>query len=514
MPVLTLPSPLPKILITPVVPTPTNTYTALVGGSYVNVLAGSVNIQQQIGQRSTGSLKVYSALGVTWQYGTQCLIYDETGALVYGGYVSRDSAYRAPGARQGDRGYLEHDLTLMDNVYRADKRVAFRTYSNISAGAIVSDLLNGYLAAEGVIATSSSIAAGATIVKVVWNGNKTVADALRWLAEVSGYWWNIDAAGVLWFQPYGGISAPLAIDGSTIDSMQQVSVDFGNDLMVGKQYVKGSVAQTATLTETFVGDGLRRNFTLSYPLNTLVNVTLNGIGILSLVSTKGNSGKLFYTSVNDPIIAEDPAIAPLATTDTLVVTYIGQYPVLTSAQNPTGIAAQQARERTGSGIIESVYSDNKLRSLPAAFQMAANALAHFGSDVATLTFTTRSRGLAPGQLLPVSLSDFNLVNEQMLIASVTINDGTGNGVIWYTVVAVGSPSAQWAIETAQWQTLWHRLMAQSSDPSDYTDAQNTSLALLSSSVFSHMPSFKVTTSKVLCPIFSDATLFNDPTVFC
>lgn len=518
MPVLTLPAALPALVTASVVPSVVPTYTALIGGAYYAIEQTTLNIQNQVGQRSQGSVTVMSPLGVYWLRGTQFLLFDETGAQVYGGYVANDHGYRDNGVRQADRGWLYHDLTLMDNCYRADKRTPIKQYVNVTAGYIVNDLYGAYLAAEGVILTAGSVATGATIQQAIWNGSKTVADALTWLAQKSGCWWNIDATGVLWFQPYGGIPAPFAIDGTNVDSMQQVSVDYGNDLQVNKQYAKGSVAQKGSvaspLVETFKGDGARRTFTLSYPLNTLISATLNAVDITSQVLDKGSNGGKFYKLVGDPNLGQDPSQTILTSSDLLSISYIGQYPVITVAQNSAAIAAQAVREGVGTGIIESVYSDSKLRSLPAAFQEASSQLAHYGADIVMLTCTTKTKGLQPGQLLPVSLSDYGLSSQSMLIAGVTISDQQDGINIWYTISAIGAIGAtSWALETAQWQTFWQRVLSQSSDPSDYTDANDTALTPINASVATTTPTITITESKALCSLWGSGSLFGSVT-FC
>jgi hypothetical protein len=519
MPILTLPFPLPGAVTPPVVPVAAPTYTALIGGAYAPIQQTTVSIQNAIGQRGAGAITVKSALGVNWPYGTQALLFDETGTQVYGGYVAHDVAKREHGARQGDLGWLLHDLTLMDNTYRADKRLVFKRYDNVSAGFIVRDLYGSYLVAEGVIITAASVAEGPTIIQAIWNGAKSVADVLTWLAQQSGYWWTIDTDGVLWFQPYGALAAPFALDGTNVDAMQDVTVDYGNDMLANRQFVNGSVAQKGSLAsplvETFKGDGARRSFTLGYPLNTLVSVTLDALDITTLFQDKGSSGGAYYKQVGDPVLTQDPSQSVLTSSDTLVVTYIGQYPVRAMAQDSAQIAAQALRERVGSGIIETVYSDTKLRSLPAAFQVASGRLVHYSADATLLTFYTKEPGLMPGQLLQVSLSDFGLSNLPMLIIAVNISDAQDGHTIWFQVAAVGAPdAATWSIENAQWPTFWQNLMAQSSDPSDYTDAQDTSLALFADSVALRTPTVTITTTKAVCPIFSNTTLFGDSTVFC
>lgn len=490
-------------------------YTAKVNGSLVNVIAGTLNVENQIGQRAQGSMGVWTNPGTFWQYGTQVQVYDDTSALAYSGFVTKDKLSRDPGARQGV-GYLLHELSLMDNAYKADKRRVFSSYLNVSAGYIVRDLLGKYLAAEGVTKTASSIANGPTIAEVIWNGNKSVADALTWLAERAGYWWQIDVNNVLWFQPYGSIPAPLTLDGTNVDSMQSLTVEFGNEQYVTKQFAKGSYAETGILTETLKGDGSKRSFTLSYPVSRIYSIALDGLDVTAVSLAKGSSGGMFYWARGDAVVAQDTGYAVLTTSDSIVVTYRGRFPVLASAQNATHIASQKTREGGGTGLVEAIYSDTKVRTLGAAFQIASTQLAHFGADIANLTFSTRQKGLAAGQLMNVSLPDFGITNTSMLITSMTITDQNDGINIWYNIAATGTVSSgvYAPLENAQYQTFWKNLMAQSSDPSDYTDAEDTTLALLSSSTMTATHSVSTHFTKTTCPIFSNATLFSNTTIFC
>jgi hypothetical protein len=487
-------------------------YTVKIGGTSVTVLAGSLNVQQQIGQRSTGSIRIWSALGVVYQYGTQVQVYNDAGALAFSGYTTKDKARKPGGARQGT-GLLEHDITLMDNAYRADKRRVWKTYLSATCGFIVQDLLVSYLAAEGVTSQAASIATGPVVVEVIWNGSKSVGEALTWLAQQAGYWWQIDLNGVLWFQPYGGQSAPFILDGTQVDATKDLSVEYGNDIYVNKQYAKGAFAtkgsKTAQLHETFKGDGTSRSFTLSYPVHAVYQVLLNGADITVKALTKGSTGGQFYYAQGDAVLAQDVGQAVLATTDTLDVYYAGRYPVIASAQSNALIAAQKAREGMGTGLVEATYTNTKVRTVAAAFQIASALLSHYGQDTTILTFATQQKGLLPGQLLTVNLPDFALSSKPMLIASVAISDQIDGFNVWFVVTAVGSP-----VESAQWQTYWQNLMNQSSDPSDLTDTQDAALALLLSSTVTTTWTGSVTKTKTTCPICNIGTLCNTSTIVC
>lgn len=450
------------------------TYTLKIADQTVNAVAGTLDLQNQIGQRSTGSVTVWTALGVTWSYGTQIKVYDETGALSYAGYVTKDKAYRDEGAYQG-KGYLLHDLQLVDNCYKADKRTIFYTTLNRAAGGIVRDLLALALTAEGVTTLPGSIATGPTITEVIWNG-KRVSAALDYLATQCGYWWNIDKNDVLWFQPYGGVPAPWVLDGSQVSSDANLSVTNGNEMYVNRQYVRGATAETGIQTETFYGDGHRRNWTLSYEIASTgaKDLSIAVDGTYQTIGTKGATGEQFYAAIGDAVIAQDPGQPMLGSGDSITVTYKGRYPVLAMAANNKLIAAQRAREGGGTGYVESVYSDTKVHSQGAAFQIAGGLLAHYGQDMTVLEFDTLTSGLQDGQMLTCNLPDFGLSHRQMLISGVAVSDQKDGINIWFHVKAVGSP-----YDVANWQTFFQNVMNQQADPSDLSDTSDGSaLALI------------------------------------
>lgn len=491
-------------------------YATLIAGKLVSAKAGTLNVQNQIGQRSTGALQVKSALGTYWLYGTQIQVFNASGGLAYAGYISKDKASKAPGSRQGT-GWLDHNLTLMDNCYRADKRRAFGAYLQARAGTIVTDQLNKILVAEGVTSLPGSIAAGALIPQAVYTYNKSVAEVLTFLAQQSGFWWNIDTAGVLWFQPYAGVPAPFTLDGTTVDAMQNLGVDYGNDIYNNTQYVKGSYAEKGSnaspLVETLIGDGHTRSFTLAYQISRLRTVVLNGTDITSQMGTKGSTGNPFYYQTGDPVIAQDPSQTLLTSSDSLVVTYIGRTPIIAKAANAALVAAQKVREGTGTGLIEAEYSYTKVRTQQAAFAIASALLARYGQDMTVLTFdalATKAAGLLEGQMLTVNLSDFGLSNKQMLVTVVAIDDQVDGINVWYHVTAVGSP-----YDAAQWQTYFQNLMNQSSDPSDLSDVQEGSaLALLLGGAVNMTVGITGSITKTTCFICGNATLCGNSTIVC
>src|SRR5690606_27161018 len=91
----------------------------------------------------------------------------------------------------------------------ADRRLGVEVYNNRSAGYIVADLLDKYLASEGV--TAGTIAEGVTIPSARF-GYKPISDVLRGLAEASGMVWYIDYDKALHFVERDFAPAPWSVD--------------------------------------------------------------------------------------------------------------------------------------------------------------------------------------------------------------------------------------------------------------------------------------------------------------
>lgn len=472
-----------------------------IGGTQVPAIAGTLNAQQQIGQRGQGSLSVWSALGTMWPYGTAISITDRFGAPIYSGYVTDDGAYKS-GARLGT-GLLQHDLTLMDNAYRADKRLIIQSFLRENAGDIFADLATNALGGEGVTISgtvgSGSVATGVLITEKAFVLAK-VSEAFDWLAEQCGYWWMIDAAGVAWFQPYGGLAASGSLDGTTISADDKLKVKRGNALYVNRQYVRGGYDKTPQRTEYLPGDGHKRAFTLAYEVADMISVYENSV--LKSTGTKGvDSGKDVYFAVGDAVIAQDDSGTTLGSGDTLVVTYKGRYPVIGVATNPTLIAQQAVLEGGGTGIVESAATASQVYDQATATQQASALLAKYGSDLITLDYYTLTPGtLLPGQSISVSLSDFALSNHSMLVTALEITDGVDSINLWYHYTLVGSPYS-----AAQWENFYKRALAQTPDPAAFGNLQTV---VVVAGAMQSNSGLSVTAAQVVAPAGSDVLQAN------
>lgn len=490
-------------------------YTVKVAGAAVNVEAGTLDVNNEIGQRSQCTFTAWTPTGTHWDQGTRVEVYDDDGTLRYSGFVDTSKT-----TKPGYGAILEHAVTCMDNHYLADKRLAFQSYLTTAAGTIVQSLWQNYLAAEGV--TLGPIAAGITIPEAIWNGTQ-VSKALDWLAQQCGYWWQIDENKVLWFQPYGGVSAPFPLDGTQVAQDDKLSVTWGNRQYRNRQFLVGGKDRTSLIHETRHGDGTTRAFTLTYPVAILTGtdkptkqprgIFVNGVQQTVASKTKTTSAQWYY-AIADATIAQDPSQPVLSSTDTLDVYFEGEFPVVALAQNSALIRQQQQLEGGGTGFVEARESNTKIHTLGAGFQVAQAELAHFGQAMTTLVWATPASnvaGLAQGQLLNVTLADFGL-NEQMLVRSVEYTDAIDNVTIWVVVTCIGSPY------DVSWQTFFQNLLNQNG-AADTTDPANQDgsaiLATLNQIQLTRTPTITISrTHKTVCPICGPNTLCGSATIVC
>lgn len=351
---------------------------------------------------------------------------------------------------------------------------------------------------------STSIANSGLVVQEQVFNYESAASALDKMAKLDGYWWAIDERRVLWYQPYTGVPAPWVMDG-TMAEYGTVTVDRGSNEFRNRQWVVGGKDKTTSQTNNFKGDGANRNFTCSYPLAQVPTITLNGVN--QTVGIKGvDTGKQFYWQAGDAVVAQDASGTVLISTDTLVITYIGEFPIVAVSANSAQISAEQALEGGGTGYVESKFENGQIHSSAAAFQIANAQIAHYGQPLITLTFATMKSGLAPGQQLTVNLASHNLINYAMLVESINIADSDGYN-IWYTVTCVG------AAYDINWQTFWTGLLNRTTlQPNQGNSGAPTIVALLDSETVSITLPLSGSQTIIACPVPSP-TLFPSATLF-
>lgn len=406
-----------------------------IDGVKIELVKDSLDIDTWIEERSVASFQAHDRTATDhYQRGQPVAIYDADDALVFGGFIDTPEELRhGPG--------LVHSITCMDNHYLADKRIAAETYQDTAAGTIVEDLRSTYLDAEGV--TAGTIQAGPTLVAVVLN-YVNVAQALDALAAKSGFTWEIDKDKALHFLDRSTNLAPFAITGDRDIVKGSARRRRGNSKYRNRQYVRGGKAVTDIQTENHTGDGIRKSWTLGYPVAAVPTITVDGSPVT--VGVKGlDTGFDFYWSKGDEVIVSDSAVA---NNDAIVVTYTGTYNVVTISDDEAAIIDRQTVEGSGTGIVEDVINDTDVDSAEQSLEIGAAALSKFAVVAVSFGFDTRNAGLKVGQLLTVTYAPFDLSAVEMLIESIRII-GEGEQVLYKVLAVAGPVNGSWTQLFAQ-----------------------------------------------------------------
>lgn len=272
------------------------------------------------------------------------------------------------------------------------------------------------------------------------NCNFTPANvAINTICNITGRSWYIDPWKNLHYFARSENYSPWDIS-STSDNWRSLTVRKSRDKYRNKEYVLGSYGMNPS-EESFYGDGLNRTFTLSHAVYAAPVISINGYAASVGVLNVATSTKAFYWMKESAVIVQNSSNTALASTDTLKVSYIGLYPVVAIAEDGAEIAARAAIEGN-SGKYEAETESNKTYTGLAANQYGASIISKYGRLLDTISFETDESGLMAGQLIHISLTDYD-IDDDYYITQVTARD-VGMATLRYSVQAVsGSDRGGW-----------------------------------------------------------------------
>ena len=394
----------------------------IIGGAVVTIARKSLQVRAAIGERSTATFRVIDRTAIaSYQKGQPLEIWDLDDTLTFGGVVD------TPGKQRAGSG-LSHDIACIDYHYKADKRLVAESYEDKTAGYIVDDIFDKYLAIEGI--TIGEIQLGATITQAIFNYVK-VSDCFDALAMKTGFIWEINESKELNFIDRATNAAPWAF--TNLKCLSTPKLIEGNPLYRNRQYLRGGKGTTDSQTENRTGDGETKAFAMSFPLATVPTVTVAAAG--QTVGIKGiDDAKDCYWSKGDAVINFD--VAP-ANATALVFVYYGLYDILTLVEDTDEINATKDTEGEGSGYVEDISAEPKLTDTDAVLEAGEARLDIYAVAGKRFLYDTQYSGLRPGQLQSVTYSPFGFVDEEMLIESVVVRADGDYAV--YSVVAIQGP---------------------------------------------------------------------------
>jgi len=370
-----------------------------------------------------------------------------TGDKIFSGFIRRLAKTEVTDSPTTEY-MIVYSYDCVDHSAVPQRRVINEAWDNTAFEDIIAGINTNWLDGEGI--TVNNVAAGPIITRAAFSW-RTVARAFDDLAEQVGYSWWIDQDKDLHFVPRGTDLASIAftptnrpfIKLGVTESLQQYS-----NVVVQQ----GGIALTTTQTESLIGDGVRRVFSLSYPVGEKptsivaagITILSSEIGILEL-----ETGKKWYYNAGNAELTQDETETVLTAPEELVVQYKGQYRVVTQAENTLQIAARAAVSSGTSGRYETVLIDQSLDSLQLAADKASGYIRKFGLVPESINFTTFNQTLRPGQLLSIELPELG-VNGDYLIDEVTFRDRGDDTFVW-SVTALSGESL------GGWVAFWRRL---------------------------------------------------------
>ena len=281
-----------------------------------------------------------------------------------------------------------------------------------------------------------------------------ISKAFDDFAQYANFFWYIDFNKVAWFMAPDSTPAPFVFDG-TQGELGSGTIETSSPLYRNAQWLLNVPDVTGQQIEIRKGDGTTRAFTMSYPFNSLPTVALNGVA--QTVGQKGvddaTHSKQWYWNKGDAVLAQEVNNTILVSTDTLDVTYIGQWVSNVYIPDTSQIAAQQVIEGGGtSGIVEEAHQDNTIFSSAQAFQLGSALLSRYSIQGKQLTFNTRWNGLQPGQILTVNIptTGWQLQNVTFFIEQVQLTI-VGPWAMFAVTAIVGPFNSNW-VQFYQWMS--------------------------------------------------------------
>jgi hypothetical protein len=291
---------------------------------------------------------------------------------------------------------------------------------------------------------SPDIATGNVLPQTQYSYKNSIAACLDDGAKQSDLSWRFDELYKLKMTDRLGQIAPfvIATANGNIDGPSAPKVTRGSPAYRNRQYITGAV-DLQVIAESKMGDGITQSWPLKYPVDALLEVSVNGqpqsFGIQGT-----DTGRMFYYQQGQNTLSLDSsATSPAGAFD---VTYVGRVPYRAMAEDIAQQAILAALDGS-TGIVEAT------EDVPGLSSTAADARAQARLDqnarlAIDWTFTTRQSGLDPGQLLPVVVPEYGLNDFQFLITGISTSvkqDKDGNLLYWHNVSTTTGPSTgNWA----------------------------------------------------------------------
>ncbi len=337
--------------------------------------------------------------------------------ILFGGYVNT--------VRMGKHGTggLLIKINCVDYTYILDRNLAHVSYEDQTDAEIITALVNQYCYGLGV--TTNNVLEGVTINSIKFNYIQ-LSQALRRICELTGRNWYIDYEKDIHYFPLTTDAAPFNID-SAAAAYSELEISKDTSQLKNRVYVRGGTTLSDSTTYSTKGDGVARQFTLPDKPHD-VSLTVNGSPKTVGIKNIDIDGYDWYLNFQEKYIEQDAAGDVLTTSDTLVLTYTYDIPILVAVEDTASISEN--------GVKEFAIFDKSIDTTQAARDRASGELTDYANDIVEGSFITHTAGFRTGQYININLADYG-IDDDYLVQRVTARS-IGGGDYYYKVYIASS----------------------------------------------------------------------------
>ena len=380
----------------------------------------SLSITDVLNERSNATFQLKTDLSVELKKDDYVEIYQQEtvifrgciSAVTYKDYYERDVRL--------------HQIDAVDNHYLVDKRVYVKGHTDKTAGEIVKHFVDTVLFEEGITYTDESVQEGVLFPSLTFN-YKNGNEVMDQLCELCNFVWYVDVNKVIYFlNPLAQATETVITD--DVIRNNTLKITNKNNQYRNKQYVKGAVGETSTITQTFKGDGTTQSFTLGYKLSQKPKIWVK----------KGNAdwryvyeddiveksydkeSAEFYYDKGDAVILQNPKHAAYTSNDYIKVEFIGSFPIIAIAEKREEKIRVKRNIEAGTGLVENVANESELSTIIEAVLSCHAKLNKYSGETLEVEFVTREKLAKVGDL--VTFETYELKDDAFLVLEIETTD--------------------------------------------------------------------------------------------
>lgn len=315
-------------------------------------------------------------------------------------------------------GAVVASIECVDYARLLDRNLVHDTYENMTDKAIIEAIVSTYCPGFGI--TTTNVLEGVTITQISFNYIQP-SQALRQICDITGRNWYIDYSKDIHYFPLATNAAPFNITSSN-NQYSRLKITKDASQLKNRVYVRGGTYLSDFTTYSEKGDGTKIKFTLpDKPHN--VTLTVNGVSKTVGIKNVNTSGFDWYLNFQEKYVEQDAGGGVLSSTDTLVVTYKYDIPVLVAVEDHDSILAN--------GQKEFAIFDKSITTTESARARAQGELTDYANSLIEGVFRTYTDGFRSGQYININLSEFG-INANYLVQKVVARS-LGAGTFYYDI---------------------------------------------------------------------------------